>query len=165
MSFQRRSAALPWPIVLVLYVVAMTALLSVVDWATERPDLPPWLGAVLGVVLALVFVARRARLRAQGRWEPMQTAGEALRAGRVPAARAELVRMLPLARMGSSGLVRWIWVFYAPFGLLTAYLALDEPRRWAQVAFFVALTAVSVISVPRQRRRLESVDQVLRSGV
>lgn len=91
----------------------------------------------------------------QGRYEALLAAGDALLATRVPAdpaARAELVRMLPMQRMAVTGLLRWMWVLCLGLALLQIVVALDRPRSWLMVVVFAAMAGFYAWWTPRNRR-------------
>jgi uncharacterized membrane protein len=174
MSLQRRLATLPGPL-LVLAVVAAgllgAALARFVFADPDDPQLWPaaWgVAAIVGAAGGGAAVRRRRRLRTQGRFEVMLAAGEALRAGRLPAdpvVRAEVARMIPGQR---ALLPLFRWVAPVLFGLLAAGTMLSapdgRPRAWLGVAVFAGLACAYPIRQRRLKAGLDAVEEQLRRG-
>lgn len=172
MSFQRRMATLPWPLILLVGLAVGAAGIAFAQFVFGGPDgLSLWpLGYVLvgiaAVVSTVVAVVRRRRLREQGRFEAVVAAGEAVRTGRLPtdpAARAEVVRMMPQQR-ALLPLFRWGGpLLFGLLALLQLVPALDyRPRAWLGVAFFAALAVSYVLQYRRLRPRLDALEEQLR---
>lgn len=162
--------ALPWPLMWGSITAAGLAGFCLVSYgllpARGRPS--AWFGLVLALVAAgamtAFLVRRRDRMRASGQFEATVVAGSALRQGRLPedpAARRELVRLLPGQLRVLSGPLRWFPVLFGMVALLEAVAALNHPRLWIAAGFFIAMAVSYAVRVPRQRRRAAAVAEQL----
>jgi hypothetical protein len=166
-SLQRRLFTAPWPAMLVISAVFLTGVSVLFSWVYELPwTAALWGGPAFAVLVTVAREVRQAGLRRQGRWEPMLAAGDALLAARVPAdpaARAELVRMMPGQRMAVGGFMRWTWILFVVLALLQVPAALDRPRSWWLVGWFAVMAGAYAWWIPRNRRRVAAIDDALRS--
>ena len=172
MSFSRWWSTRPWPVWFLTLLASLVALALGFDWIYHEDDLPIGpvmlgLAPVLAVGETVHLVVRRRRERAAGVFELRLAAREAMAGGRIPAdprVRAETGRMLPAARHAVRPQARWLSVVPGLLAVSQLVIALDEPRHWILVAFFTGLLVVTLVVVPRQRRRLAELEHALRSG-
>lgn len=174
MSFQRRLATLPWPFTVLgvtAAALAGAALGRYVFVDPENSTLWPaaWVVAgVAGVIAGVAVVLRNRRLLAQGRFEAVLAAGEAMQTGRVPAdpaIRAEMATMLSQQRP-LLPLFRWVGpLLFGTVAVANVPAALDDrPRAWIGAAVFAALACFYPLYAHRVKARLDAVDAQLRQG-
>ncbi len=175
MSVQRRLATMPWPLLLLLYLVAMVAGGAVAAFVAAGKPWPSWAWSALGAVAVLLAVAgvvtrevRQRRLRAQGRYEAVLAAVDAVQTGRAPAdpaARAETRRLLAQQR-ALLPLYQWVGpVLFGALALSQVFVVIDGgPRKLVQLAVFASLAVGYPLTYRRMRPRLDALERDLGVG-
>lgn len=175
MSFQRRMATMPWPLFLVLLFAVMAASGALAGFLFADSGFPAtvWrvlvvLAVPLSVVAVVVREVRQRRLRAEGRFEAVLAAGDAIWTGRAPAdpaARAETRRMLPQQR-ALLPMYRWFGpILFGVLALSQILVVLDRgPRALVQLVFFAGLAVSYPLMYRRLRPRLDALERDLSVG-